>query len=89
VGTCGPFRYFDFEGDVDRHELRWFDAAGRLVGQRNQTDHPAYCGGKTRKMLLGRVPRCEVMTRQTILCGKTESPLATVLDEVLLRPPRR
>lgn len=46
VGSCGAFRYFAFNGDIERNDLRWFDASGGLVAARSATDYPAYCGGK-------------------------------------------
>jgi hypothetical protein len=87
VGGCGGFRYLRFEGDIERREVRWFDRSGKLVGQRNRADHQAYCGGRARLRFQGRIPRCPSTTRQEVLCGKAEQPLASPLDEVLQRRP--
>jgi hypothetical protein len=87
TGQCGGFRYFAFEGDIERREVRWFDGTGRLVGQRNRADHTEYCGGRTRLRFQGRVPRCSPVARQELLCGKAEQPLANPVDEVLQRRP--
>jgi hypothetical protein len=85
IGTCGEFRYFDFEGDIARRELRWFDGAGRLVAQRNATDHDEYCGGKSRTRFQGRIPRCETLERTALICGTAEADLALPIEDVLKR----
>ncbi len=81
TGRCDGFRYLDFSGDIDRHEMRWFDASGALVGQRNWTDYPAYCGGRARARFQGRVPRCTSPARQELICGEAgETVLAPAED---------
>jgi hypothetical protein len=85
IGTCGEFRYFDFEGDIARRELRWFDGAGRLVAQRNSTDYEEYCGGKSRTRFQGRVPRCESLKRTELICGTAEGDLPLPIEDVLKR----
>lgn len=89
IGKCGAYRYFNFDGDIGRHERRWFDDTGRLVAQRNSSDHDAYCKGRARKMLYGRIPRCETMVSDELICGKAEGPLPTIMDELLQRPPKK
>ena len=44
--TCGDYRYFDFEGDIHRYELRFFGTDGRLGAMRNWTDYAAFCDGQ-------------------------------------------
>jgi hypothetical protein len=85
IGTCGGFRYFYFEGDVARRELRWFDGAGRLVAQRNSTDDEAYCGGKSRTRFQGKVPRCQALERSEIICGRAGGELPLPIEDVLER----
>ena len=85
LGRCGAFTYFDFSGNTHRHEIRWFDASGRLVSQRNWTDHDAYCGGRASTRLMGRVPRCDAITRGELLCGKAKPGMRTPLDDLLFR----
>jgi hypothetical protein len=81
VGDCGAFRYFDFQEDLYRREVRWFDASGALVGQRDVTDYAAYCGKQTRVRYVGRIPKCGAATARELLCGeppRTLSPLEDV-----------
>jgi hypothetical protein len=85
IGECGGFRYFDFEGDVARREMRWFDGSGRLVAQRNSTDYEEYCGGKSRTRFQGKVPRCEPLKRTELLCGTAEGDLPLPIEDVLKR----
>jgi hypothetical protein len=85
IGRCGPFRFFDFEGDIERHEIRWFDETGRLVAQRNWTDYPAYCGGKARVGFHGRVPRCASPSREETICGEPSLGVRTPVEDLLLR----
>lgn len=75
IGSCGTFTYFDFQGDLYRRQLRWFDATGGLVGQRDVTDYPAYCNKQTRSRFSGRIPKCADATSRELLCG--EPPTAT------------
>ena len=82
VGRCDAFRYFDFEGDVERRELRWFDATGALVGQRNVTDYQAYCGEQTRVRYQGRVPRCGQLSGSEHICGDQKRPAKTPLEDL-------
>lgn len=83
TGRCGAFRYFNFDGDVERHEIRWFDSTGKLVGQRNSTDYAEYCGGKARIRYQGRVPKCDSMEREEVICGSAEYPLPRPIEDVL------
>lgn len=85
TGRCGDLRYFDFDGDIERHEIRWFDASGRLVAQRNWTDYPAYCGGKSRVMFQGRVPKCASAARDELICGEAAASVPTPVDDLLRR----
>jgi len=80
-GECGAFTYFDFQGDLYRRELRWFDAGGALVGQRNISDYAAYCGKQTRARFVGSIPKCAAATRRELLCGEALS-TSTPLDDV-------
>jgi hypothetical protein len=82
VGRCGSFRYFLFQGDIHRYEIRWFDAAGALVAQRNLTDHTAYCGGKTTGSWQGRIPACDVTIREELVCGSAKTPVVPPLEDV-------
>jgi hypothetical protein len=82
VGRCDAFRYFDFEGDLERRELRWFDETGALVGQRNVTDYEAYCGHQTRVRYQGRVPRCEKLSGSEHICGEHRRPARTPLEDL-------
>ncbi len=74
LGTCDSFEYFDFEGDVYRYELRFFEG-GHLVGQRNWTDYNEYCGGRTLTRWMGAIPRCTAMTSTELLCGEAHDRL--------------
>jgi len=56
--------YFRFEGDIYRLEYRYFDSAGRLVGQRNATDYPEYCDGKAMAQFAGAIPDCREPARE-------------------------
>jgi hypothetical protein len=87
TGRCGDFRYFNFEGDIERRELRWFDSAGHLVAQRNRTDHQAYCDNRSLIRLMGAIPKCAPVVRDQVLCGNATHPLAPAIDEVLQRAP--
>ena len=90
TGVCGTFRYFDFEGDLYRRELRWFDSTGVLVGQRNVTDYAAYCGKQTRARFQGRIPKCTTATRHELICGDAAAAM-NPLDDVrrFAGPPAR
>jgi hypothetical protein len=81
IGDCGAFRYFDFQGDLYRREVRWFDASGALVGQRDVTDYAAHCGKQTRVRFIGRVPKCEAAMARELLCGEAPQTLSP-LDDV-------
>jgi hypothetical protein len=85
TGHCGDFRYFLFEGGIHRYELRWFDAAGKLVGQRNTTDYPEYCGGQALASYRGYVPKCEKVVSDELLCGEAKRPLSTPLEDFRAR----
>lgn len=82
TGRCGPFRYFDFQGDVERHEMRWFDENTVLVGQRNETDYQAYCDGATRARFQGRIPKCDAMSSPELICGAAASPPLPPIDDL-------
>jgi hypothetical protein len=82
VGRCGEFRYFYFAGDIDRYEQRWFDASGKLVGQRNWTDYPAYCGRRTNTAYSGFLPKCAEMKQEELLCGEAKQPLRPPLEDL-------
>jgi hypothetical protein len=82
VGRCGSFRYFDFEGDLYRKELRWFDETGVVVGQRNVTDYQAYCNKQTRVRYQGRLPRCEKTSDIEGICGENTRPGMTPLEDL-------
>jgi len=69
VGRCDDFSYFDFDGDIDRREVRWFDREGSLVGMRNATDHFAYCKGKALIKYSGKIPKCAKSIPEKTLCG--------------------
>ena len=90
TGACGTFKYFDFEGDLYRRELRWFDSTGVLVGQRNVTDYAAYCGKQTRARFQGRIPKCTTATRSELICGDAAGAM-NPLDDVrrFAGPPAR
>jgi hypothetical protein len=91
VGQCGDFRYFDFNGDIHRQEVRWFDNAGRLVAQRNATDHDEYCDGRTSVMFSGDVPKCVTAHREELICGEQggsiNTPLSDLRNHVTVRGP--
>jgi hypothetical protein len=75
TGTCGSFRYFDFEGDFDRFELRFFLPDGTLVAQHNWTDYSAFCGGHALSQWQGEIPKCFEMKRAQVLCKTRAKPL--------------
>jgi hypothetical protein len=85
TGRCEGFRYLDFSGDIDRHEMRWFDASGALVGQRNWTDYPEYCGGRARTRFQGRVPRCASPAREELICGEAGGTVFAPADDLARR----
>ncbi len=89
VSSCGEFRGFDFNGDIHRHELRWFAEDGTLVAQRNVTDYPEYCDGKARVRVLGRLPECGEAQLSETLCGDKPQAVRTPEDDVgrFLKPP--
>ena len=89
VGTCGDFRYFLFNGDIERRELRWFDGQGHLVAMRNRTDYPAYCDGRAMTRVLGRLPNCAPMARTELICGEAGPEGFSALDDALARAPSR
>lgn len=83
TGTCGgegaALSYFDFNGDIHRHELRFFADDGgepRLVAMRNSTDYNQYCDGKAMTRWLGGIPKCETMTLGETICGAVDGPPA-------------
>jgi hypothetical protein len=75
TGTCGALRYFDFEGDTDRFELRFFGAGGKLVAQHNWTDYNEYCSGRASSRWRGGIPRCYRMQRDKVICGTRDAGL--------------
>jgi len=80
VGSCGAFRFFLFVGDIYRHEVRWFDADGALVGVRNVTDYDAYCGGSLARFA-GQIPRCDAVEVDEVICGEPQ-PVLPPLDDL-------
>src|SRR5262245_8317282 len=80
TGRCGEFRYFDFTGDIARQETRWFDNSGRLIFQRNRTDYPAYCDGRSRYRLMGRIPKCSSMDKGERICGTQTGRVPNAID---------
>jgi hypothetical protein len=73
TGRFCDLSYFRFEGDLYRLETRYFGPDGRLVGQNNATDYPAYCGGKAQRRFRGRVPDCEKRARDVkLICAVPE-----------------
>lgn len=85
TGRCGDLRYLDFDGDIERHEMRWFDASGRLVAQRSWTDYPAYCDGKSRVLFQGRVPKCASAARDELICGEAATSVRSPVDDLRAR----
>ncbi len=90
LGRCGEYSYLDFNGDNQRHEVRWFDATGRQTGIREWTDYTAWCGGKARARFVGHVPRCDTPVRDELLCGdataSTANPLEDLRNRIRARP---
>jgi len=82
VGRCGDHRYFYFQGDIHRYEMRWFDASGTLVAQRNRTDYAQYCNHTASSRWMGRVPRCEALEREELICGEAAGPLLTPVEDL-------
>ncbi len=82
VGRCGEFKYFYFQGDIHRYELRFFDPEGKLVAQRNSTDYNEYCNHTALVRWMGRVPKCDRLERDELICGAAERPLRAPLDEI-------
>ena len=80
IGDCGTFKYFDFQGDLYRREVRWFDGSGALVGQRDVTDYPAYCGKQTRARFIGRIPKCANAASRELLCGEPPTAMSPLDD---------
>lgn len=75
TGRCDALRYFEFNGDIERHELRFFSGDdGRLIAMRNWTDYPAYCEGRAMTRWLGGIPRCAEMSIEATICGTTDGP---------------
>jgi hypothetical protein len=72
TGTCGAFRWFDFEGDIHRYDRRYFDERGAMVATRNRTDYPAYCGGRAMMQVAGPIPACETLVPFHLICGNRE-----------------
>ncbi len=69
TGACGNFQYFQFSGDNNRREMRWYDSAGEQVGQRNATDYPAYCHGAAKTLYQGKIPKCAASQQTRHICG--------------------
>ena len=69
IGTCGDYRYFFFDGDIHRTELRFFDKTGAFVGEIALTDYPEYCQDRASKRVRGSIPEC-TLARTELICGK-------------------
>jgi hypothetical protein len=69
IGTCGDHRYFFFDGDIHRTELRFFDKAGAFVGEIALTDYDEYCDHRASKRVRGTIPDCSI-TKTELICGK-------------------
>ena len=82
TGHCGSFHYFYFRGGIYRDEMRWFDASGALVAQRNLTDYNAYCNGTAAARWMGYVPRCAKVERDELICGEASVELPTPLGDL-------
>lgn len=82
AGRCGKFRYFNFEGDSHRRELRWFDETGAMVAQRNVADYDAYCENQTSTLFVGSVPRCDEVANRDAICGRDERGALTALEDL-------
>jgi hypothetical protein len=91
IGMCGDFRYLNFAGDMQRREMRWFNAAGTLVGQRNATDYPAYCNGMSKVLYQGKIPKCAVSVQERSICGEPWAHNLTPLQTLGLEdiPPKK
>lgn len=87
TGKLCDTSYFRFEGDIYRWEDRYYDASGRLIGQKNATDDDEYCGGKTNVRFMGAVPDCREHARDVhLICsdGHTDrTPLGNPMDRLL------
>lgn len=81
IGTCGKYRYFFFDGDIYRTELRFFDARGTFIGEIARTDYDEYCGGKASQRVRGAVPRCDPV-RTELICGKAGD-VSKLIESVL------
>jgi Leucine-rich repeat (LRR) protein len=75
VGRCGSLRYFYFNGDIYRDEMRWFDDKGQRVGMRSSTDYAKYCEGRVRTRWAGAIPKCTALVRDELICGSAPEPL--------------
>jgi hypothetical protein len=68
-GKLCDFSFFRFEGDLYRSEQRYFASSGRLVGIREVTEVPHWCGGRARARFTGLVPDCGQAPRDvTVVC---------------------
>lgn len=88
TGKLCDTSYFRFEGDIYRWEDRYFDASGHLIGQRNGTDYPEYCGGKAGTRIMGAVPDCKSPARDVKrICNDDENanapPLGNPMERLL------
>lgn len=86
TGKLCDTSFFRFEGDIYRLEYRYFDASGRLVGQRNATDYPEYCGGRAMAQFAGSIPDCSDPPRDVrTICSDHEHdhPMPNPLEDLL------
>jgi hypothetical protein len=81
VGACGAYRYFFFDGDIHRTELRFFDEKGKFIGEIARTDYGEYCNGAASQRVRGAIPRC-TLVRTELICGKPRE-LGGLIDVVL------
>jgi hypothetical protein len=88
IGRAGDFRYFYLERDIDRFEMRWFDASGRLVAQRSVPDpedplsgdfNGEYCASRR---WMGRIPAADATKRERLICGQARTTLLPPLEDL-------
>ncbi|MFK7986794.1 MAG: hypothetical protein AB8I08_12285 [Sandaracinaceae bacterium] len=83
IGRCGDWRYFYFQGGIHRYEMRLYDAEGALVAQSNSTDYNEYCNHTAGVQWMGRVPKCDRLVREELICGEAERALRAPLADLL------
>lgn len=88
VGHCGDFTFIELDGELGGLRLRWFERTGRLVGERNSTHFPAYCGGEAMTAYAGEVPDCAEAVRDEVLCGQPSKAVRSPLEDLLVRTKR-